>query len=65
METKFLMEPMSCVEMENIYGGLNWKAAFGTIKGTAGICGGLMLGNPIGVISGCLETRYNAGKIFD
>jgi hypothetical protein len=65
METNNMIKPLSCIEMENIYGGLNWKAAFDTVKGTATAYGGLMLGNPVAIIGGCLETGYALGQIFD
>ena len=65
MKTKNFLQPLSHVEMKNVYGGVNLKAVLGTVKGSASIYGGLILGNPIAIISGCLETGYNIGKIFD
>jgi len=65
METVNILHPLSYVEMETTYGGLNFNAILGTVKGTASAYGGLMTGNPLIIVSGCLDIGYNIGHIFD
>ena len=65
MGTTIMVQPLSYIELENIYGGLNWKAALDTVVGAAAVCGGIVSGNPIAIVGGCFETGYAIGQIFN